>query len=228
MKPLGERSAIGAPARPAHELVHGRQVRAHLRGAGSCCLGGALGVTARRAGFLGGPLGGLEGAAALGGRLLQPRHPGPRGLQLLLEARQLALQALLAPGVEGGQLALDRGDAVLGPFLLGGQVSVRGGLLLEHLELPQPPLTPLARGRGLLAHPLEAHGDPLARRARRVQPRLEALAVARLGGERLLGLLAAPGDLSEQALGLVPLAAHAAGALLRLGQSKPGAARGVA
>ena len=230
MKPLSQRlrrRAITARRSP-HKLIHRRQLGAHLRGPRPCGLRRALGVPARRACGLRRLLGRLEGAAALCGRLLQLGNPDPRALQLPLEAHQLALQALLAPGVEFGQLALDRRDPVLGPLLLGSQVRVRGGLLLEHLHLPEPPLAALARCDGLLAHALEPHGDPLARRARRVQPRLQALAVARLGGERLLGLLAAPGHLAEQTLGLVASAARGACALLRLGQRQPGAARGIA
>ena len=163
-----------------------------------------------------------------GRRLLQLGNTGTRPSQLLLEACELALQAPFAPGVECCQLALDRGDPVLRALLLGRDVGVGRSLLLQHLQLAEPALTALACRHGLLAHPLEPHGDPLARGVRRVQTSLQPLAVARLRGERLLGLLASLRHLAEQPLGLVPLATHAACPLLSLGQRQPGAAGSIA
>ena len=153
------------------------------------------------------------------GLALELGHARPRRLQLLLEPGQLARQPLLAAGVECRQLLLDRRDPVLRALLLAGQLGVGGRLLLEQLDLAQPALAALARGDRLLAHALQPHRDPFARRAGGIQPRLKPLAVARLRGERLLGLLAPPGHLAQQALRLVALGAHGSRPLLRLTQA---------
>ncbi len=225
---LGQRARSPQTAGSADELVQGGQLRAHLGGPRAGRLGGTLGLSAGGTGRVGGLLGRRQRRAALLGRRFQLCHPGLRRGELLLQPCQLMRQPLLAARVQRRQLALDRLNPVLRALLLAGELGVGGRLLLEHLHLAQPPLAALARRLALLAHPLQPHRDPLARRARRVQARLQLLAVARLGRERLLGLLAAPRDLAEQPLGLVALGAHGPRPLLRLGKRQPGAARGVA
>ncbi len=216
------------PAGSPDELVHGGQVGAHLGRPGPRRLGRALRLAAGGACRVGRLLRRRQRRTALLGGRLELGHARPRAGELLLEPRQLALQPLLAARVQRRQLPLDRRDPVLRALLLAGQLGVGRGLLLEHLDLAQPPLAALARRLGLLAHPLQPHGDPLACRPRRVQAGLQPLAVARLRGERLLGLLAPPGHLAEQPLSFVALPAHRPRALLRLGQRQAGAPGAVA
>src|SRR6185503_10069344 len=97
-RPAGAGSTRAGPTgRPAHELVGRGELGAHLRCAGSRRLGSPLGLTPRSAGLLGGTVYLLQCCLSRLRLGLELRNARPGRLQLLLQADQLAGQALLAP-----------------------------------------------------------------------------------------------------------------------------------
>ena len=224
-----KRSASGVPSemrrrRPAHELVHRGQLGADLGRLRTGRLDRALGLAAGGAGSIGRlPPAAVERRTALLGGRLELGHACPRGAQLLLEPLQLARQR--AP----------RGRRRAPPAPARSPRSGPAGAPPRRPARRRPP--PAARAprpgaaaaRAARAPPRPARAPAPAasrsarRRPRRVQPRLQPLALARLRRERLLGLLAPLRHLAEQPLRLVALGARGPRALLGLGQRQPGA-----
>ena len=226
MKSLRERGvpsecAAGAP----DELVHRGQLGAHLGRPGAGRLGRALGLAAGGAGRVGRlpppPSSAARRSAAVASSSATRRR-APR------RARPPAPRARAPAAPRGRRRAPPARFSIAAIRSCGRSSSPASSASAaaccsQHLDLAQPPLARARAPPRPARAPAPAASRSARRRPRRVQARLEPLAVARLRREGLLGLLAPLRHLAEQPLRLVALAARGPRALLGLGQRQPGA-----
>src|SRR5215218_2997256 len=206
-KPL-ERRQVGA--RPGRPVARG--------------LRGPLRLAADGAGRLRRPLRIVQVAASRCGGFRQLVMPSlglaPPRLELRQPVAQTALTAFLKPRELLFQ-GVDPTRRIRLPV-------ARAQLPLEQRQLGAASLPTLRRGLRLIARPLQSDPDPLRGGAGLEEPPLQLLPKPRLGGERLLGRLAALRHGGEQQLGIVALAARRRRLAFGCGQLQPGGADVVA
>jgi hypothetical protein len=222
LEAVGERDAAARRTRVrAQALVGGRELAAHARGLPASGVGRAFGGPARAARDLARLVGVGELRAARCDRGRELRRPRGGRRALALERRELALERLRPARVELGELGLERLDVVAA----GVVGRVLGGPRAEGLELVAAALGALRQRRRRLARALEAQLDALRGRPRGERPARERLAPLGAAGQRLLGLLAALGDLGQRPVGRVAGAARGRGARFGLRQLRPAGAQ---
>src|SRR4051794_12642617 len=216
------RARAGWPRARPQELVGPAGLRAGLGRLPPRGLRAALGAPPRLAGDLAGLVGLGQRAAPGLDRCPQLFDARGRGHPLLLERHELALERRRPVLVERGQLRLERLDA-LQAVLVG---LVVGGLQPQRVELPGAALGPLGDLLGGLPRALQPQLDAVGGRPRALDAPRQRLALLGAPGQRLLGQLAAGGDLAQLALGLRARLARGGGGGQRLGHLlAPGAHR---
>ncbi len=208
----------------AQELVGRGQLGADACRLAARRLGGGLGRPPRGARDVARLVGLGQRRAALLHRVGQLGGAGRRGVALRRQRGQLALQSLGALRFELVELGLQRLDALAAGLVW----RVLLGLGAQAVELAPAALDALGDRLGRLARALEAQLDALGRRAGGEHAPREGLALLGAPRQRVLGLLAAAGDLGQLALRLLARGARGGGGALGARQLLATRAHGVA